>query len=180
MMAAIDGLKVFTSNPFVDERGRFMRLFDYNLMTSPLENYQIVQVNHSHTNRVGAIRGIHFQGAPSLEGKWVRCIRGRVFDVAVDLRQGSPTFLRHYTIELSEDNAKMIFIPEGCGHGFQVLEPHSELIYLHTAPYDPASEGGVRWNDPLLAIQWPLLPQDISGRDNKHPLLKNDFTGIAV
>ena len=110
----------------------------------------------------------------------VRCLKGRVWDVAVDLRAGSPTFLQHYAQELSAVNALMLVIPEGCAHGFQVLEPDSELLYLHTASYAPSAEGGVRFDDPLLNLLWPLTVTDLSERDKKHPLLDKNFLGIKL
>lgn len=177
---SVSGAFVVTSRPIRDHRGQFTRLFDSDLLRSIHEDRPIVQVNHSHTRQVGAVRGMHFQRAPYLESKWVRCLRGRVFDVAVDLRRGSPTFLRHAAVELSSENGNMFFIPEGCAHGFQVIEPDSELLYLHTAPYSPESEGAVRWDDPVLAIDWPLAPTDISERDRSHPDLTDQFEGLIV
>jgi dTDP-4-dehydrorhamnose 3,5-epimerase len=178
--AAVSGAFVVRSHPFRDHRGQFTRLFDQNLLQSIHANRPIVQVNHSVTRLVGALRGIHFQRAPHLEAKWVRCLKGRVFDVAVDLRSGSSTFLRHAAVELSSEAGNMFFIPEGCAHGFQVIEPDSELLYLHTASYSPESEGAVRWDDPILAIEWPLSPTDISKRDRTHPDLPDDFKGLIV
>lgn len=177
---AVKGAVTATSHPFHDDRGRFARLFDRDLLISVHADRPIVQVNHSLTRQVGALRGMHFQGMPHLEAKWVRCIKGRVFDVAVDLRFGSPSFLKHAVVELSAEAANMFFIPEGCAHGFQVIEPDSELLYLHTAPYFPGAEGGVRWDDPLLAIDWPLSPTDISKRDLSHPLLTEEFKGLNI
>lgn len=177
---AVAGAVTVTSTPFCDHRGRFARLFDLNLLRSIHADRPIFQVNHSLTRQVGAVRGMHFQKAPHLEAKWVRCLSGRVFDVAVDLRRGSPTFLRHAAVELSAEAENMFFIPEGCAHGFQVIEPDSELIYLHTAAYSRETEGGVRWNDPLLSIDWPLEPTDISERDRSHPLLTEKFKGLVV
>jgi len=128
----------------------------------------------------GAIRGMHFQNPPYAEMKLVRCLRGRVWDVAVDLRASSPTFLRWHAEELSAENRLMMAIPEGFAHGFQVLEPESELLYLHTALYHKPSEGGVRFDDPVLAIQWPLSVTDVSSRDTQHPLITPHFAGIAI
>lgn len=176
----VSGAFVVSSRPFRDHRGQFARLFDRELLKPVHADRSIVQVNHSLTRQVGAIRGMHFQRAPALEAKWVRCLKGRVLDVAVDLRRGSPTFLRHAAVELSPDAANMFFIPEGCAHGFQVLEPDSELLYLHTAPYSPDNEGGIRWDDPGLAIAWPIAPTDISDRDRAHPLLTEQFEGLIV
>lgn len=177
---SVTGAFVVTSRPFRDHRGQFARLFDRDLLRSINADRPIFQVNHSLTRQVGALRGLHFQSEPHLEAKWVRCLAGRVFDVAVDLRRGSSTYLRHAAVELSAEAANMFFIPEGCAHGFQVIEPDSELLYLHTAPYSPEAEGGVRWDDPLLAIEWPLKPTDISERDRSHPLLNDDFEGLVV
>ena len=176
----IAGAFLVSSNPFRDHRGQFVRLFDRDLLHAVHGDRPIVQVNLSQTTQVGAVRGLHFQRAPHLEGKWVRCIAGRVFDVAVDLRKGSPTFLRHASVELSADAANMFFIPEGCAHGFQVLEAGSQLIYLHIQSYVPSAEGGVRWNDPALAIPWPLAATDISQRYLSHPLLDAAFEGLVL
>jgi dTDP-4-dehydrorhamnose 3,5-epimerase len=110
----------------------------------------------------------------------VRCFKGRVWDVAVDLRAGSPTFLQWHAEELSSENARMLVIPEGCAHGFQVLEPGSELLYLHTAFYSPEAEGGVSCNDPRLGITWPLPVADLSHRDSSLPLIAADYSGIAA
>lgn len=177
---AIIGAVTADSRPFYDDRGQFARLFDRDLLASVHGDRPIMQVNHSVTRKVGALRGMHFQKAPCLEAKWVRCIRGRVFDVAVDLRRGSTTFLQYAAVELSAEAANMFFIPEGCAHGFQVIEADSELLYLHTSAYCPETEGGVRWDDPLLAIEWPLPPTDLSIRDMSHPLLDEDFEGLNI
>ncbi|CAH0357000.1 MAG: dTDP-4-dehydrorhamnose 3,5-epimerase family protein [Sphingobium sp.] len=177
---AVAGALTVSSRPFHDDRGRFARLFDRDALAAIHAGRPIVQVNHSLTRQVGALRGIHFQKTPYSEAKWVRCIKGRVFDIAVDLRRASPTFLKHATVELSAESANMFFLPEGCAHGFQVIEPDSELLYLHTAPYSPGAEGGVRWDDPLLAINWPLDPTDISKRDLSHPLLTQEFEGLNI
>lgn len=174
------GLKIAQSVPHRDARGAFTRLFCAEELESVLGDRQIVQINHSRTSSVGAVRGMHFQHPPHAEMKMIRCLRGRVVDVAVDVRAGSATFLQWYAHELAQDDAQMLIIPEGFAHGFQVLEPDSELLYLHTAFYNPSSEGGLRHDDPRLAITWPLPPQDLSPRDLSHPLLDADFTGVAL
>lgn len=163
-----------------DDRGKFARLFCIKELQTAHADRQIVQINHSLTHAIGAIRGLHFQYPPSAEAKWVRCLRGRVWDVAVDLRYNSPTFLNWHAVELSAKKMNAFFIPEGCAHGFQVLESDSELLYLHTAAYAPKHESAVRWNDPRLAIKWPLPVTDMSERDRNHPLLDNTFKGIRV
>lgn len=176
----IAGLYLATSRVIGDARGQFARLFDLDLLRKAHGDRMIEQVNHSHTKVPGTVRGMHFQRAPALEAKWVRCLGGRVLDVAVDLRKGSPTFLRHFAVELSRDQANALFIPEGCAHGFQVLEPDSELLYLHTAPYVASAEGGVRCDDPALGIAWPLPVTGLSDRDANHPLIDQNFEGIDV
>lgn len=176
----IAGLAVAETTARADHRGAFMRLFCQQELTQVLGARQIVQINHSRTSQVGAVRGLHFQYPPHAEMKLVRCLRGRVWDVAVDLRAGSPTFLQWHAEELSAGNARMMIIPEGCAHGFQVLETDSELLYLHTAFYTPDAEGGVRHDDPRAAIRWPGPITDLSERDRSHLLLSADFAGISL
>ncbi|MEQ1498206.1 MAG: dTDP-4-dehydrorhamnose 3,5-epimerase family protein [Novosphingobium sp.] len=176
----IAGLYLATSHLIGDARGEFARLFDSDLLNGAHGPRPIVQINRSLTRQPGSVRGLHYQTAPALEGKWVRCLHGRVHDVAVDLRLGSPTFLQHFSVELTPDKAQALFIPEGCAHGFQVLEADSELLYLHTAAYAPAHEGGLRCDDPALAIRWPLPIGGLSQRDASHPLIDRNFKGIAV
>ncbi len=173
-------LKIVQSLPHRDARGAFVRLFCAQELQPLLGHRQIAQINHSRTSHAGAVRGMHFQHPPHAEMKMVRCLRGRVWDVAVDLRAGSGTFLQWHAQELAQDDVQMLVIPEGFAHGFQALEPDSELLYLHTAFYHPPSEGGLRHDDPRLAITWPLPPQDLSPRDLSHPLLGADFTGVAL
>jgi dTDP-4-dehydrorhamnose 3,5-epimerase len=165
---------------YTDDRGALARLFCQEALKEVVGSRPIVQINHSRTHTVGAVRGLHFQRAPHAEMKLVRCLKGRVWDVAVDLRAGSPTFMRWHAEELSALNARMLVIPEGCAHGFQVLEADSELLYLHTAFYEPSAEGGIRHNDPKVAILWPLPVADISDRDGHHPLIEADFSGLTV
>ena len=176
----IAGLVRVESTFQTDERGSFARLYCQDELGELVGARKIVQVNQSSTRAVGAVRGLHYQSEPHAEMKLVRCIKGRVWDVAVDLRSGSSTFLEWHAEELSEENAHMMVIPEGFAHGFQVLEQDSELLYLHTAFYTPSAEGGVRPTDPELAIAWPLAPQDLSDRDLNHPLLTSKFTGLVL
>ena len=173
-------LKVVESSSHRDGRGAFRRLFCARELRSLMGHRQIAQINHSVTSRVGAVRGMHFQHPPDAEMKMIRCLRGRAWDVAVDLRAGSPTLLHWYAKELAPDDATMMVIPEGFAHGFQALEPETELLYLHTAFYCPPSEGGLRHDDPRLAITWPLPPADLSSRDLAHPLLSADFAGVTL
>ena len=131
----------------------------------------IAQVNFSRTEEVGAIRGLHLQAEPHSEAKLVRCLRGRVWDLAVDLRKASTTYGLWHALELSSDQGNALLIPEGCAHGFQVLEPASELLYLHSGVWVPEAETGVRWDDPTLAITWPLPVAALSDRDRNLPML---------
>jgi dTDP-4-dehydrorhamnose 3,5-epimerase len=174
----IAGVHIVTGDPRGDHRGLFMRLFCEEELKPVIGGRTIKQVNFSRTEAVGAIRGLHYQRKPHAELKMIRCFRGRVFDVAVDLRKDSPTFLQWHAEELSPESAKMMIVPEGCAHGFQVLEPGSELLYLHTEFYAPSSEGGISWNDPALGIRWPLPPTDMSARDRGHPPIAADFKGL--
>lgn len=176
----IAGALVVEGQPHTDHRGAFSRLFCERELAEVVGDRHVVQINHSRTHAVGAVRGMHFQHPPHAEMKMVRCVRGRVWDVLVDLRAGSPTFLHWHAEELSPDASRMLVIPEGCAHGFQVLEADSELLYLHTAFYTPASEGALRYDDPQLAIRWPLPVTDLSERDKTHALLSNNFIGLDV
>ncbi len=177
---AIAGVFVAETQAFQDKRGAFARLFCERELSDALGARHIEQINHSRTSVVGAVRGLHFQRSPHAEIKMVRCLKGRVWDVAVDLREGSRTFLQWHAQELSATNSLMLLIPEGCAHGFQVLEPDSELLYLHTASYTPSAEGGIRFDDPALNLTWPLPVADLSERDKQHPLISQKFSGIAV
>jgi dTDP-4-dehydrorhamnose 3,5-epimerase len=168
----IPGVSLVVTDPYRDERGHFYRAFCQQELARIVADRQIRQINLSCTQSVGAIRGMHFQHMPHAEMKLIRCVKGKVWDVAVDLRKDSVTYLQWHAVELSAENCKMIVIPEGCAHGFQVLEPESELLYLHTADYSPESEGGVRFDDPLVSISWPLPVSDISNRDVSYPFLK--------
>lgn len=175
----VAGVVVVETSLIRDHRGSFARLFCAEHLQAVIGARRIMQINQSRTRARGAVRGLHFQSAPHAEMKLVRCIRGRVWDVAVDLRAGSPTFRRWHAEELSADNARMLVVPEGCAHGFQVLEADSELLYLHTACYRPEAEGGVQPTDPGLAVAWPLPVADLSARDRAHPLLAAEFAGIT-
>ena len=176
---AIAGVSILESEPVRDARGAFARLFCARELEGVVGRRQVVQINHSLTRAVGAVRGLHYQHPPHAEMKIVRCLKGRVFDVAVDLRRGSASFLSWVSCELSPASGNALVIPEGCAHGFQVLEPDSELLYLHTAYYTREAEGAVRFDDPRVAIAWPLPPTDLSERDRSHAPLAADFAGIA-
>ncbi len=163
-----------------DQRGSFLRVFCASELSQALGERHIVQSNYSRTAKVGTVRGMHFQYPPYAEMKLITCLHGSIWDVAVDLRSGSPTFLQWFAIELSSDNPRLFVIPEGCAHGFQVLQPESELLYFHTAPYMPEAEGGMRHDDPKLNIMWPLPVSEVSQRDWTHRLIDREFTGVIV
>lgn len=171
---------VVETTRFSDLRGAFSRLFCERELAGVTGERRILQINHSRTQSKGAIRGLHYQRPPHAEMKLIRCIRGKVWDVAVDLRQGSPTFLHWHAEELTPENGRMLVVPEGCAHGFQVLEENSEMLYLHTAFYKPEAEGGLAYNDPKLAITWPLPATDVSEGDRGRQHINHDFTGLAA
>jgi len=176
----LQGLFVAETSPHIDSRGAFSRFYCEKELAEVVGQRHILQINHSRTAAIGALRGLHFQRSPHAEMKLVRCLKGRVWDVAVDLRKNSPTFLRWHAEELTPDNARMMVISEGFAHGFQVIEPDSELLYLHTAFYAPSAEGGLRYDDPKLAIDWPLVVTDISERDKNYALIDSNFQGISL
>ena len=173
------GLQVLQRKPIGDSRGYLERLFCVDELQTLIPGKHIAQINHTLTESRGTVRGMHFQRPPHAEIKFVSCLRGEVFDVAVDLRDNSPTFLRWHAEVLSADNHKTLVIPEGFAHGFQTLTDDCEMLYFHTAAYQPGAEGGLNAQDPRLAIQWPLPVAGLSPRDAAHPLLNNDFTGVA-
>lgn len=171
---------IIETNLFQDERGRFARFFCQDALTSIQPDISIKQINHSVTVQQGAIRGMHFQHPPMVEDKLIRCLQGSIFDVMVDLRKDSETFLQWHGEILSSENLKMLYIPKGFAHGFQTLESNCELLYLHTEFYSPANEGGLRYDDPRIGIQWPMPANELSNRDQKHPLINDDFKGITL
>ena len=173
----IHGLFELRSQPFADARGAFLNAFraQEEAFLSSWGDRDIAQVNLSRSETVGTIRGLHLQASPYGEAKLVRCLKGRVWDVAVDLRGGSSTYSHWEAIELTPERGNALLVPEGCAHGFQVLEPGSELLYLHSGAWVPEAETGVRWNDPQLVINWPLPPTELSERDRNLPLLSNSI-----
>ena len=176
----IDGLSVATHLPIGDDRGELERLFCASDMAEVVGVRTILQINRTRTQAVGAVRGMHFQLPPHAEMKLVACTRGRVFDVAVDLRANSKTFLQYHAVELSPDSHKTFVIPEGFAHGFQVLEPDSELLYLHTAMYTPNAERAVSATDPAIGIEWPLPISQMSERDRSHDPVDQTFQGVVL
>lgn len=169
---------IVETQPFEDHRGAFSRFFCKDELSEVLGDRSIVNVNFSRTSQKGALRGMHYQNTPHREMKLVRCLQGRIFDVIVDIRKGSSTFMKWYGVELSKENQRMLVVPEGFAHGFQALEEDSEILYITTSYYSPECEAGVRHDDPALEIQWPLPVADLSEKDRTHSLLSTDFQGI--
>jgi dTDP-4-dehydrorhamnose 3,5-epimerase len=175
---SLAGSYIIDLEPRSDERGWFARYYCKKEFQQIGHTKEWVQMNHSVTNKKGSIRGMHFQVHPYKEIKMLRCIAGAVYDVIVDLRKDSDTFLKWMGVELSAANKKMLYIPEGFAHGFQCLEDNCELIYHHSEFYQPGAEAGLRYNDPLVNIKWPLPLTVISARDNEHHYLNENFKGI--
>ena len=167
------GAFVIDTEPIGDERGSFVRTFCRSDFEARGLNPLVSQANVSMTRRRGAMRGLHFQFPPHAETKLVRCTRGAMFDVIVDLRPESPTYLAHVAIEVTAANRRAVYVPERFAHGFQVLDDGTETTYLMGAPYRPESAGGLRYSDPRLAIAWPLPATDLSTRDREWALLQD-------
>lgn len=163
-----------------DERGSFSRLFCADEYEVLIGQRHIQQINHSVNREKGTTRGLHFQKPPFAETKIITCMKGEIYDVAVDIRRGSETFLHWHAEILSADSNKSIVIPEGFAHGFQTLCPDCEVLYLHTGRYMPDHEGGLHILDPAMNISWPLPVSCISERDTLHPRTNNEFPGIEL
>lgn len=176
----LEGLSEIRLAPASDARGRFTRLFCEQELTAIRAGLHFTQVNLSETLGRGTLRGMHYQKQPAAEAKLVKCLRGRVFDVSVDIRAGSPTFLQWHAVELTEGNNVAVFIPEGFAHGFQVRSNEAHLLYMHTAPWTPACEAGLRHDDPRLAITWPLTVAAISDKDRSYKHIDDSFAGVQI
>jgi dTDP-4-dehydrorhamnose 3,5-epimerase len=174
------GMKVIERQQMGDDRGFLERLFCSTELSAAGWNEPIAQINHTFTQKQGSIRGLHFQHPPHSEMKLVSCLRGAIWDVAVDLRVGSPTFLFHHAEELSADNHRALLIPKGFAHGFQTMCDSCELLYLHSSPYLSAAEDGLHPQDPSLSIKWPLAITGFSKRDHEHVMLGPWFKGVEL
>jgi dTDP-4-dehydrorhamnose 3,5-epimerase len=166
----VQGAWAISPSPHVDARGRFMRAWCEAEFARQEIRFVPVQSNMAHSKVKGTLRGLHYQVAPSPEAKLVRCTRGSVFDLVLDLRRDSATYRRWFGIHLSADNGAMLFVPEGCAHGCQSLEDDTEILYMASAHYAPADARGVRHDDPAFAIEWPLPVSLISDQDRCWPL----------
>ena len=174
------GACVVETDRVSDARGSFERIFCDQDWSAVRPGLRFVQANLSISSHRGTLRGLHYQVPPAAEAKMIRCLRGRVFDVAVDVRAESPTFLQWHAVELDAAIPRQIFLPEGFAHGFQALTDDAQLLYFHTAAWAAAAERGLRWNDPRLAIKWPLPPALLSDRDRSHPLVAGEFQGVQL
>lgn len=173
-------LKLVQRKAIEDHRGFLSRFYCAEEFAEAGIKKPIAQINHTLTRKKGAVRGLHFQHAPHAETKLVSCLKGKIWDVAVDLRSESPTFLQWHGEILSASNRKSLIIPEGYAHGFQALTEDCELIYLHTAAYYHGAEGALNVADPRLNIAWPLPIGDLSERDSNHSLIDQNFQGIVL
>jgi len=174
----LSGSYLISLNVFKDNRGWFVRTYCKNEFEQIGHDKEWVQMNHSFTTKKGTIRGMHFQRPPYAEIKMVRCIAGAVYDVIIDIRQGSATYLQWVAVELSAANKNMIYIPEGFAHGFQTLTDDAELIYQHSQFYGPGQEEGLFYNDPAFHIDWPLTVTEISEKDKLHHIIDSNFKAI--
>jgi dTDP-4-dehydrorhamnose 3,5-epimerase len=172
---ALEEVKLLTPKIFRDERGFFSETYSHKALVAAGIDRTFVQDNQSLSRVKGVLRGLHFQIAPHAQGKLVRVTRGAIFDVAVDIRQGSPSFGRHVSAILSADNWSQLWVPEGFAHGFCTLEPDTEVIYKVTDFYAPECDRGLAWDDPDLGIAWPLPGSQaiLSDRDRQHPRLRD-------
>ncbi len=177
---SLPGLFVIDMQPFVDDRGLFARTFCAREFSERGLETHYVQCNHSSTKSKGTIRGMHYQNPPHAEVKLIRCTSGAVWDVVIDVRAGSPTFLQHVGVELSAINGKMMYIPKGFAHGFQTLSDEAQLAYQHSSYYYPDAESGLHYADPALNIAWPLPVSRISEKDKIISFIDDTFTGITL
>lgn len=168
----IAGAKVIDPAPHLDDRGRFMRAWCSREFTDHGINFVPVQANMGFSIRKGTVRGMHFQEAPALEAKLVRCTRGTMFDVVLDLRRESVSYGKWYGVELSAENGRMLYLPEGCAHGYQTLEDATEMHYMASAVYTPTAARGARFDDPAFGIEWPLPAVAVSEQDRNWPLVQ--------
>lgn len=176
----IKGVYIMEPSPVADNRGSFSRIFCEKELHEIGHRDHIVQINHSMNKEQGTLRGLHYQLMPASEIKIVKCIKGAIFDVVVDVRRGSDTFLSWYGQELTEKNMKLMYIPKGFAHGFQTLKPNSEIIYFSSEFYTPEKERGLNYKDPALDIQWPMPVSCISERDSSHAFIKKGHKGVRV
>lgn len=168
----VAGARVIDPSPRQDDRGRFMRVWCAREFTEHGIDFLPVQSNMGLSVKKGTTRGMHFQSSPALEAKLVRCTRGRMYDVMLDLRPESPSHGRWFGVELSPENGRMVYVPEGCAHGYQTLEDDTEMYYMTSQVYTPTAASGVRFDDPAFGIRWPLAATVVSEQDRNWPLTR--------
>jgi dTDP-4-dehydrorhamnose 3,5-epimerase len=166
------GAWVIDPNPHGDDRGRFLRAWCAREFAEHGLDFLPVQANMGFSARKGTVRGMHFQEAPALEAKLVRCTRGAMFDVVLDLRPNSPSYGKSYGAELTAENCRMLYVPEHCAHGYQTLEDGTEMYYMTSAFYTPSAVRGVRFDDPAFDIRWPLVATVVSEQDRNWPVVE--------
>lgn len=169
----LDGVVIIEPDVFGDNRGFFMESWNKKKMAEAGLDYDFMQDNHSKSTAKGTLRGIHFQKGNKAQAKLVRCVRGAVLDVAVDLRRNSPTFKQWVGVKLSEENKKQLLIPRGFGHGFVTLTDDVEFLYKADNYYAPEADAGIRWNDPEIGVEWGIDNPILSEKDKKNPFLKD-------
>lgn len=177
---AFADLHLIQRQPKFDNRGYLERLFCFESLKKVLGEKSVRQINHTVTHQAGTVRGLHYQQPPFAEIKMVSCIKGEIWDIVIDIREGSPTFLQSFSVKLSGKDFLSILIPEGFAHGFQTLTDNCELIYFHTADYNAAAERGLNPLDAKLGIIWPLPITNLSPRDENHEFILDVFSGIKV
>lgn len=174
------GLSIVERTVMADARGSFRRLFCARELANIFSSPGPVQINQSFTAAAGSIRGMHFQFPPHAEVKLVTCVAGAVFDVAVDVREGSPTFLDWFGARLDAENGRSLLIPSGFAHGFQTLTESCIMVYVHSEFYEAAHEGAIHPLDPAVSVSWPVPVSSMSDRDKSHPLIDSNFVGVVL
>ena len=177
---ALEGVFIVEPKVFGDDRGFFMESWSEREFDKAGLHYSFVQDNHSSSAVKGTLRGIHFQRGEKAQAKLVRCVRGTVLDVAVDLRPSSPTYKKWVAVELSEANKRQVLIPQGFGHGFLTLTDDVEFLYKADNPYAPDADGGIRWNDPNIGVDWGIERPILSEKDKRLPFLRDAVTGFET
>jgi len=170
----LEGLKVIEPDKFDDNRGYFLKSFEKKAFAEQGIIIDITQTNHSFNKLKGTLRGMHLQVEPFAEAKLILCEKGKIFDVAIDLRKSSATYGKWFGLDLSEDNKKILFIPKGFAHGFQTLVDNTEVLYFMSGEYSKEHEAGVRWNDPAFSMSWPLEPTVIADKDRNWPAFEGN------
>jgi dTDP-4-dehydrorhamnose 3,5-epimerase len=161
------GLKIIEPDKFDDNRGYFLKSFEKKAFAEQGIDFEITQVNHSFNLLKGTLRGMHFQVEPFAQAKLIFCTKGKIFDVVVDIRKDSVTFGKWFGLELSEENKQILYIPKGFAHGYQALVDNTEALYYLEGEYSKEHESGLKWNDPLIGISWPIEPTVIADKDNQ-------------